>query len=159
MTSSRTDTAQTLRRIVLLIIAFGVVGTLTELFLIGHYQAANQWPPLVLLGLTGIASIAMWQNPSRNVLRVFRWLMVVVVLSSLVGVYFHLRGNLDFKRETNPNLTGLPLLWKAVTSGTPVLAPGMMAQMGLLGLAVTFKHPNWHKAKSEVLATVESRTK
>jgi hypothetical protein len=159
MTSSRKDTAQTLRRIVLLIIAFGVVGTLTELFLIGHYQAPNQWPPLVLLGLTALGVVLMWQNPSRTVLRLFRWLMVVVALSSLVGVYFHLRGNLDFKLETNPTLTGLPLLWKAVRSGTPVLAPGTMAQMGLLGLAVTFKHPNWQKVKPATPATFESWTK
>lgn len=143
MNLSRNDTAQTLRRIVLFIIAFGVVGTVTELILIGHYQAPNQWPPLVLLGLTALGIVAMFGNPGPRTLRMFRLLMVLVAVSSLVGVYFHLQGNIAFKLETNPSLTGLPLLWKAVTSGTPVLAPGIMAQVGLLGLAVTFKHPNW----------------
>jgi hypothetical protein len=150
MTSSRMDTAQHLRSIVLFIMAFGVMGTVTELLLIGHYKALNQWPPLMLLGLTALGIIAMWQNPRPRLLRVFRWLMVVVAVSSFVGVYFHLQGNIAFKLETNPDLSWLLLLWKALESGIPVLAPGMMAQIGLLGLAYTFRHPNLHTQKNLV---------
>ncbi len=139
--ASSHDTAHMLRRIVLFIIAFGVLGTVTELLLIGHYKELTQWPPLILLGLTALGVVLMLRQPSAMTLRYFRLLMVVMLVSSLVGVFFHLKGNIEFKLETNPDLAGMPLLWKAIKSGTPVLAPGMMAQLGFLGLAFTFRHP------------------
>jgi hypothetical protein len=154
MTSSirKLDTAQVLRRVVLAIIAFALVGTVAELLLIGHYKELTQWPPLILLGLTAIGIILMIRSPNPTTLRLFRWLMVVVAVSALAGLYFHLHGNVEFKQETNPDLTGLPLYWKALKGGIPVLAPGMMAQLGLLGVAFTFKHPNWRRVPSSVPA-------
>jgi hypothetical protein len=148
LNTRKLDTAQVLRRIVLAIIAFGAVGTVVELLLIGHYKELTQWPPLILLGLTAVGIILMVQKPNPTTLRYFRWLMVVVAASALAGIFFHLHGNVEFKQETNPDLTGLALYWKALKGGIPVLAPGMMAQMGLLGLAFTFKHPNWQRTSA-----------
>jgi hypothetical protein len=135
------DTVQVLRRILLALAAFGVVGTGVELFLTGHYEELAQWPPLVLLGLTALGIIAVIIKPMPHLLQLFRALMVIVTLSSLAGVYFHLQGNLEFRAETNPDLEGFALFWRAIHGGNPLLAPGVMAQVGLLGLASTFRHP------------------
>jgi hypothetical protein len=140
-TSSTLDTARVLRRILLALAAFGVIGTLVELVLTGHYQELAQWPPLILLVLTGLGIIVITTKPTSRTLQFFRWLMVIVTLSSLVGIYFHLHGNMEFRAETNPDLTGFALFWKAIRGGIPLLAPGVMAQVGLLGLAATFRHP------------------
>jgi hypothetical protein len=139
--SSTLDTARVLRRILLALAALGVVGTLVELILTGHYKELAQWPPLILLGLTGLGIIAIVTKPNQRILQIFRWLMVIVTLSSLLGVYFHLHGNIEFRAETNPDLAGFALFWRAIQGGIPLLAPGVMAQVGLLGLAATFRHP------------------
>ncbi len=136
------STAQILRRIILGIIFIGTVGAVVELFFIGHYKEFTQWPPFILLGLTAIGVILMTRNPSPRMVQLFRWLMVIVALSSLAGIFFHLKGNVEFKMETKPDLKGLTLLWKSMLGGIPILAPGIMAQIGMLGLGYTFKHPN-----------------
>jgi predicted membrane channel-forming protein YqfA (hemolysin III family) len=141
-TQGHLSTAQVLRRTLLGVISFGVIGTLTELFLMGHYKEATQWPPLILLALTAVGIVMMIINPTPRNVKLFRWLMVVVAVSSLVGIFFHLKGNIEFKLETKPDLAGLTLLWKSIRGGIPVLAPGMMAHVGLLGIAYTFRHPN-----------------
>lgn len=140
--ASSKDTARPLRRILLAIAAFGVLGTLVELILIGHNQDAVQWLPFGLLGATGVGLVWVAWSPTPRALRTFRALMAVVALSSALGLYFHLRGNLTFERETDPALVGVALLLKAVQGGTPILAPGILAQVGLLGLAFTYRHPN-----------------
>jgi peptidoglycan/LPS O-acetylase OafA/YrhL len=138
---ARLDTAQVLRRVLLALAALGVIGTTIELILIGHYQEPVQWPPLIFLALTAVGIIVMTTKPTPRTLQLFRWLMVIVALSSLAGVYFHLHSNMEFTVETKPDLTGLALFWKAIQGGIPLLAPGVMAQVGLLGLAATFRHP------------------
>jgi hypothetical protein len=143
--TKKLETAQVLRRIILGIIAFGAVGTAVELLLIGHYKEIAQWLPLVLLVLTAVGIILMIQKPTPTTLRLFRWLMAIMAVSALAGLYFHLHGNVEFKQETHPEVTGLSLYWQALKGGIPVFAPGMMAYMGLLGLGFTFKHPNWQR--------------
>jgi hypothetical protein len=46
--------------------------------------------------------------------------------------------------ETNPALAGWELVREAIFSGTtpPVLAPGMMIQLGLIGLAYGYCRPS-----------------
>jgi len=56
-------------------------------------------------------------------------------------VLLHYRGNVEFERERDPSLSGLALVWEALRGATPSLAPGAMAQLGLLGLAITWRHP------------------
>jgi len=40
-----------------------------------------------------------------------------------------------------PSMAGLELLVESLTGAMPALAPGTMAQLGLLGLLVCFRHP------------------
>jgi hypothetical protein len=137
--SSRTAT--TLRSIVLGLFFLGAVGTGAELLLLEHTEWFWQVAPLVALG-GGIVT-ASWAaaRPARGSLRAFQSLMGLCILLGGIGLYLHYRGNVEFELEMYPSLRGLELVWKALTGATPALAPGLMAQVGLLGLAYTYHHP------------------
>jgi len=131
-----------LRKILLAILALGMIGILMELILLKHSEDVYQWIPLVLLGV-GLPMLA-WQGALGGVLslRLLRWLMCGFVAAGIAGVYFHFQGSAEFKLESQPNLAGMALFWAAIgAKAPPLLAPGSMVQLGLLGLAYTYKHP------------------
>ena len=53
----------------------------------------------------------------------------------------HYQGNTAFELEMYPDMAGLELVQKTLTGATPVLAPGSMALLGLVGLAAVLRHP------------------
>jgi hypothetical protein len=68
--------------------------------------------------------------------------MVLFVVAGALGIYYHYAANVEFQREVDPSLVGTALFWKAMAAkAPPALAPGSMAQLGLIGLAYTFRHP------------------
>lgn len=137
----------------LALVVIGAAGLVVELILMKHYDSAWQWTPLVLLGLVLIASAVIWRRPSSATLRFFVTTMVLCVVSGVVGVYLHYRGNVEFALEREP-LQGLALFWKSIRGATPALAPGAMAQLGLLGLVYSYRHP----ASRRDLPSTSSRT-
>jgi hypothetical protein len=68
--------------------------------------------------------------------------MVSFILSGGIGIVLHYRGKAGFALERNPSLTGTALLKEAILKGTnpPLLAPGTMITLGLLGLAWIYAH-------------------
>lgn len=66
--------------------------------------------------------------------------MAGFVVTGVAGLYFHYAGNVEFTLERDSTLSGAGLVWKALRGATPVLAPGALAQLGLLGLAYTYTH-------------------
>lgn len=130
-----------MRRLVLLVVQVGAVGLLVELLLIEHFEDAWQFVPLVLLVLVLLASVLVAVAPRRAVLRAFQGLMALCLAAGALGVWLHYRGNVEFASEQDPTLTGARLFWEAVRGATPALAPGALAQLGLLGLIYTFHHP------------------
>jgi hypothetical protein len=106
-----------------------------ELLFIGHVEDRLQLVPIVLL-LAGLI-VLVWHasRPSRATTRGVRLLMVLFVASGLLGVALHYRGNQEFELEMYPSKAGLELVRETVTGATPVLAPGSMALLGLVGLA------------------------
>lgn len=130
-----------IRRLLLALIVIGASGLLAELFLLEHTESGFQWLPLLVLGATILATIAVATRPSRGLVRTFQSLMVVAVLVGALGVYLHYDGNTEFELEMDPNVRGLGLLWSALHGATPALAPGALVQLGLLGLIATYRHP------------------
>jgi hypothetical protein len=129
-----------LRRFLLVILTIGMAGTVVELLLLKHDEDAIQLVPLVLLG-AGLASIA-WHavRPGTASARVVRTVMIAFVAAGLAGFYFHFRANVEFQLEIDPSLAGAALLWKVLAAkAPPALAPGVMIQFGLLGLAYTYR--------------------
>ena len=130
-----------LRSILLLLVLIGIVGLIAELLLLKHTDSFNQWIPLIVLTVGLVSSILVLFRPAPGSIRLFRWIMASFVIAGILGLYLHYRGNVEFALERNPEMHGLSLLWKALRGATPTLAPGALAQLGLLGLAFTYRHP------------------
>jgi hypothetical protein len=136
-----TDNGGTLRLLLLAVLGFGMTGMIVELLLLGHTEETQQWVPLVTLGFGLTAGIALAARPSPATVKTFRVVMMLFVVASLAGLYFHYSGNAEFELEMYPSMHGMELFRESMTGATPALAPGMLAQLGLLGLAITWKHP------------------
>ena len=130
------------RRILLAILLLGTIGIAAELLLLNHVEDFNQWIPLLLAGLTLLLSLLAAFRPSAAVIRLFQLVMVLMIVSGAVGVYLHYGATTEFQLEMDPTLRGFALFKKAIVAkAPPALAPGAMTQLGLIGLAYTFKHP------------------
>lgn len=133
------DTGARLRTFVLIVFVVGVLGTAGELVLLGHFEDAWQWAPLALLPLGLLA--AAWHRITRRRLgtRVFQGVMAAFVVSGLAGLWLHYNGNAEFEIEMYPAIGGWELVREALSGATPALAPAAMIQLGLLGLASTYR--------------------
>jgi hypothetical protein len=138
-----------LRRLLLALVVAGAGGLALELLLLEHYDSPWQWAPLALLALVLLVGGAAAVRPGRRLLRTFQGLMTLCAAAGVLGVYLHYRGNVEFERESDPTRSGLVLFWEAIRGATPALAPGALAQLGLLGLAVTFRHPALRSSPSD----------
>jgi hypothetical protein len=130
------------RRFLLAILLLGMLGTTAELLLLAHYDAAPQLIPLALLGVA--AAVLVWHGVAASAasVRALQLTMLLFVASGFVGVVLHLRSSMEFALETDPSLRGSTLFWKAARAkAPPTLAPGVMLQLGLLGLAFAHRHP------------------
>lgn len=122
-----------MRRIALGAFLFGVVGALSELLLLGHTESWQQWIPVAALSVGLVAVVPVIREPSPGSLRPFRWLMIAWIVIGALGVYYHIWGNLEFELERQQSLTGLPLAWSTMTGATPILGPGAMVLLALIG--------------------------
>lgn len=130
-----------LRQMILALVFLGIVGLLIELLLLEHFDSITQWIPLVSLGLGLATSVAVARRPTRSSMLAFQLMMAVFVVTGLLGLVLHLKGNVEWELERSPDLGGWQLIWEALRGATPVLAPGALAQLGLLGLAWSYRHP------------------
>ena len=134
-------TLEAVRRFLFVILIFGMGGTAVELLLLKHDEDAFQLIPLVLLatGLVAVGSHAA--RPGAATAAAVRITMAAFVAAGLAGLYFHYGANVEFQLEGDPSLSGRALLMKVLQAkAPPALAPGVMIQFGLLGLAYTFRH-------------------
>jgi hypothetical protein len=133
------DRLERLRRWVLWVLVLGLVGTETELLLLEHYDGPWQFVPLILIA-SALAVLA-WHTRRYDAasLSAFRIIMVLFLIAGLIGLVLHFRGAAQFQLETNPNLGKWELVKKVMrVKAPPVLAPGVMLQLGLIGLAYAF---------------------
>ena len=134
------STLGVVRRLLAFVLLLGMTGTLVELLLVGHDEGAIQFVPLVLL-VVGVANVC-WRmiTGSRASAVVLRAVMVLFLAAGIAGVYFHYRANVEFQLETDPSLAGRALLWGVLQAKVPpALAPGVLVQLGLIGLAYTYR--------------------
>ncbi|MFT5143216.1 MAG: peptidoglycan/LPS O-acetylase OafA/YrhL [Rhodothermales bacterium] len=116
----------------------GTAGAGTELLLLGHYEDWTQWIPLTLLTFGLGISLVTLIAPGRRSQIWFRWMGIVYAAGGLLGIFLHLKGNREFELEMYPDLGGAKLMGEALTGATPALAPGVMVQLGLLAIIITF---------------------
>ena len=130
------------RRILLAILLLGIAGIALELWLMAHTEDVYQLIPLWLAGAGIVTAIVVATRPSIGTVRLFQAVMALFLLSGIIGMVLHFQVNIEFQREMDAALSGLALYQKAILAKSPpALAPGAMIQLGLIGLAYTFKHP------------------
>jgi hypothetical protein len=129
------------RQLALWLLIFGQAGVLLELLFLEHYEDVWQWTPLALLSGGLIASVWIARRPAPGSLKVLWWLMVAQVASGGVGIFFHLKANIEFELELHADNSGWQLVQETLTGAIPALAPGAMFQLGLLGMLFCWRHP------------------
>ena len=68
--------------------------------------------------------------------------MLPLVIGGGLGVVLHYNGGLEFQADMDPTLSRWHLFWKVVRmQAPPALAPGILVQLGLLGLIATYRDP------------------
>ena len=133
-------TAVALRIFLRLLFTLGAAGACADLVLIGHVDGRAQQVPLVVLAGGLAVSVWMVVSSRRAPVRVFQTVMMAFIACGLVGLSLHYRANVEFQREGDPSLAGRELLWSVLRAKVPpALAPGVMVQLGLLGLVYTYR--------------------
>jgi len=130
-----------IRRLLIATLFAGVVGTGVELVLLGHFESWIQIVPLVLLGFGLVAVVWQLASPRAASVRALQAVAILFLAAGVFGVGLHYDGNSAFELEMYPSTSGLELVRKTLTGATPVLAPGSMVLLGLIGLAYTHGHP------------------
>jgi hypothetical protein len=144
-----------LRQLLLALAFAGIVGLEVELALLRHAESLTQCIPHVALMIGLISTVAVFVGQRPVTLRLFQASMLAFLVVGALGVYLHVSGNVEFALERDPSLSGTGLIWKALRGATPALAPGAMAQIGLLGLLYTYKHPALARANAHELEHVD----
>jgi len=126
----------------LAVLVLELVGTLVELLLLQHYEDLLQCVPLVLIVLTLLLVAWHVARPRPANLRALQVTMCGLVLAGFVGIRLHLQGAAEFQLEMDRSQPRWNVFKKALQAqAPPALAPGVMLQMGLLGLVYAYRHP------------------
>jgi hypothetical protein len=129
------DTLTILRRGVLSVLGLGLTGVGVELLLIQHYEEPWQLAPLVLVAVSLAAIVWHAAGRSRASVQGLQAAMLLCLAGGLAGVALHFRGAAEFQLEIDPSISGTALVRKVMRAkAPPVIAPGVMVQLGLLGL-------------------------
>lgn len=137
--SAQADRLELLRHWILVILVLGLLGTVTELVLLEHYEQPLQFVPLVLI--VAAFGVLWWEFRRRDLAsrRATQIVMALFVLAGFIGFAAHFLGSAEYQLELNADMSNWELMEKILRAkAPPLLAPGMMLQLGLLGLAYVF---------------------
>jgi hypothetical protein len=138
MSGSPSTTLETVRRLLLAVLVFGMAGQTTELVLMNHFEEWEQWIPFAGMGVSLLALLWFAFARSSGATRSFRICMFLLMVIGATGTILHYRANMEFQLEMDSTLSGMALMLKALhAKAPPALAPGNMALLGLLGLIST----------------------
>jgi hypothetical protein len=147
--ASQGASADVLRRGLLALAVAGTIGVGLELLLLRHWGDGLQLIPWVALAALAIAVVLAILRPRRSIL-VARVLAVAVLVTSVVGVFIHIRANyetapLDFRYTDSWPTTSEPVRWFLAATDTvgasPSLAPTAMAFVALVLLLAMVGQP------------------
>jgi len=148
-------TAELLRKFVLWLAAASAAGTAVELAMLRHWRGLDQLIPWAMLGIASVAIALVMRRPTRGVLKAARIVGTVVALTALVGVYEHVAANYHDGARSRATAAAWatmsePARWLAAVDGSagqaPPVAPGVLAQVGVLLFFATVGHPARERA-------------
>jgi hypothetical protein len=129
------------RTLLLWVLVVGVIGILVELLLLGHDEDTLQFVPLGIGAAYLLACAWYAAVRGRRAVLAVRIVSGLACVSAAVGIFLHYRANVEWELETTPTMHGMELFREAITGSLPLLAPGAMLQLGLLGLLWSYRHP------------------
>lgn len=143
------DSVELLRTWILVVLVLGLLGTVTELVLLSHYEQPVQLIPVALIVMA--IAVLGWHVLGRDTasLRALQIVMALFVLASFAGVVAHFIGSAEFQLDLEPDMGTWELVQKVLQAkAPPLLAPGMMMQLGLLGLAYAYSDIRYRRSKA-----------
>jgi hypothetical protein len=141
-TADEASVLHVVRRVLALLLLVALGGTFVELLLLDHDEDVFQLIPLALLAAAALALIVTTVRPIRLTIALFRTLMVLLMVGGGLGLVLHFQANLEFQRELTPDGRLSDLAWQALAAKTPpALAPGVLVQLGCLGLVYAYRLP------------------
>lgn len=123
------------------VLVLALVGTVTELGLLGHFEDPWQWAPIVVLILCLSLTLIHFFAPRPLIRKLLRISMILCILTGIAGLFLHLKGNFEFELEMYKNLSIFSLLLRSLRGAFPALAPGSMIYIGLLGWITVLIQP------------------
>lgn len=122
-----------IKQLVVVALLFMMFGTITELFLLHHYEGVQQLIPIICIGIALIVMAILFFVKNMLLIRAFQMLMVISALSGVYGTFLHLQANFEFEQEMKPTATVGYLVLESLSGALPALAPGSMVVFALIG--------------------------
>lgn len=119
-----------------------VFGMLVDLLLIEHFESFWQLIPVFFLSIAGLGFFAMKRGVAQSY---FRLWMYLGMLSGLVGIFMHVKNNWEFAIELHTDLKGWKLISEVATGAIPIISPGFLIPIAMLGLYVVSQNKKEYK--------------
>jgi hypothetical protein len=135
-------TADVIRRLLLVLLVVALLATAVDLVLLEHYESSWMLVPFVMIGvaLMVIAWHAVDGGPATVL--ALRVTMLMFIVTGALGIFLHYQANLEFQLDMDATQSSWSLFKKVMhAKAPPALAPGAMAQLGLIGWLYCFRHP------------------
>lgn len=131
-----------IRRLLMATLLLGMGGVTADLLLLDHIESATQWIPLALIALAFVLLAVHAFARRAATMRMLQVVFSLFIACGGLGAYLHFQGNAAFQLDIDPTLGTRELIWKALRAkAPPALAPLAFVQLGLVGLAWSFRHP------------------
>ena len=122
-----------LKHVILYTLIFFLLGSLTELYLIKHYEDTSQIIPIFCIGLSLTCLIILFFRVSKLTIILFKLSLFVISLAGFMGVVLHLNSNYEFEKEMRPNSNSLDLFIECLSGALPALAPLNLVLIAMVG--------------------------
>ena len=119
------------KKLLYILMLFTSLGMTLELLLLEHFESFYQAIPFIVL-VVFIPGM-LWVRSQK----VKMLLSLLLGLTGIIGMGFHLTSNRDFEKEMRPSLSGLDLFFETLTGALPVMAPGAFISLAIIGYIIT----------------------
>jgi hypothetical protein len=118
---------------ILYTLVFFLFGSLTELYLIKHYEDTTQIIPIFCIGLSLACLIILYFRVSKFTIVLFKLSLFAISLAGLMGVVLHLKSNYEFEKEMEPTSNTLDVFIESLSGALPALAPLNLVILAMVG--------------------------
>ena len=122
-----------MNKVILVALLFMMAGTVTELYLLDHYEDTLQLIPLLCIGASVLTLFILFFQRTKWTMGFFNLVLGLTALSGVYGAFLHLQANYEFELEMKPGAKGWELFIESLSGALPSLAPGSMIVLALIG--------------------------